>query len=81
MAGLVRNTVYKEGYSFEANNFQHVRNGIAGILDTAGTIPAGTYLLEIGNQGSSGLIFGTIKNLRIWSRRLPDEILQILTRP
>ena len=54
-------------------------DGAAPGVDTTGTLPAQTQI-NIGTQVAGvNALFGTIRNVRIWTRQLTDEQLQGLT--
>jgi hypothetical protein len=64
--------------SYAVNSFKASINGGAVSSDTAGTLPS-TTRVEIGARGGGLPLFGTIKNVRIWQRQMPDALLQSMT--
>jgi hypothetical protein len=67
-------------YGYKLNNFAAARNGALGTPDTSGSLPSPDRLM-IGCDVGSGLqLNGTIERLTFWPHRLPNYLLQELTR-
>lgn len=65
-------------FAYSANDFAGCRNGGAVSTDTSGSVPSVTTL-GLGGFVSQQLC-GHIRRLSYWPRRLPDNVLQSLTR-
>jgi hypothetical protein len=69
----------KVAASYLANDFAMTHSGATVSTDSAGSIPAFTTI-HVGTTGAGGNpLYGTIKNVRIWQRQMPDTLLQSMT--
>jgi hypothetical protein len=70
----------KVAFAWGANDGIHAVNGVLGTPDASVTLPAGIDRLTLGARydGASPL-FGYIRSLRYWPRRLSNTIIQALT--
>jgi len=76
------NTNNKVAGSYAVDNFAISANGLAPVISTSGTLPSGIDLLQIGQDGAAAttILNGTISQLTYYPTRLPNNILQTLTR-
>jgi hypothetical protein len=82
-AGLLSaNTAAKLAGAYAANNLGLSLNGETVAVDTSATMPTALTRADIGSDhiGFNRVKAGTIRRLDFWPRRLPNSILQELTR-
>jgi hypothetical protein len=78
---IAANTVTALAASYATNNVAATGQGLAVQLDTSATMPSGINRAEIGGGGFfDAHTNGTIRRLTYWPRRLPNFLLQELTR-
>jgi hypothetical protein len=70
----------KTSIAYRADDVAAVRNGGAVLSDTSATIPTITQLNIGADVGNVTLLNGTIRRLTYWPHRLPNYLLQELTR-
>jgi hypothetical protein len=75
---ITSNTNYKTAYGYELNNIRACANGTFSVADNVGTTPTMTTI-SIGSRNGGSLLYSSVKNVRIWSRRLQDNYLSQLT--
>jgi hypothetical protein len=72
-------TIIKQAACYAVNDFASSTNGAALDTDQFGTLPETTHI-GIGYLATGGnTLFGAVKNVRIWKRRLSNARLQALT--
>ena len=79
---VVANTPSKVAATYLLNNFAVDLDDGTVATDTSGTLPAVATIIRI--QGAQAdfsypQLFGTIKNVRIWTSQLPNGELQVIT--
>ncbi len=82
-AGLLSaNTAAKFVGAYAANNLGLSLNGETVAVDTSAIMPTALTRVDIGSDhiGANHIKAGTIRRLDFWPRRLPNSILQELTR-
>lgn len=74
--------VSKVATQWNTNSENIFANGTGGTLDSTVTVPAALTTIQIGqiDAGTANALFGTIKNVRIWTRQLADSQLVSLTQ-
>ena len=79
-AGLAANTMQKSAVTWNTNYANVVLNGVASTADTSVTVPASFTTINIGTANSGTLpMFGTIRNVRIYSAQLSAAQLSAVT--
>lgn len=73
------NTNYRLALAFSNANFRGSRNGGAVTSIASGAVPA-TDTLAIGSTGANLHLFGHVRRVAYWTRPLPNDVLQELTR-
>ena len=79
-------TAYTKGntanvaYAYKTNDFQLVKDGVAGVSDTSGTVPTGVDTLVIGDYITNAFpLNGYIQDFRYYSTRLPQADMITIT--
>ena len=73
-------TAFKAAAAYATNDFAFTYNAGTVQKDTSGAVPVGIDTLWVGGINSSQKSNGTIQSIRYYPRRLPDTMLQALTR-
>jgi hypothetical protein len=71
---------YKAAVAWNTNDIALYRGGVSVGTDATATLPVGLSVLQLGASYSAGeAIFGHLRSLRYWPRRLSNTIIQALT--
>lgn len=74
--------MFKLAFLTDTNNSDLYSNGSAVIDTSAGAAPASTTIIRIGAiTGGGNETYGTIRNVRIYSKALSTAKLQAMTSP
>lgn len=77
----VGGAINKIAFVAKDNYFRHFANGTASGLDSVGSMPTGMNQFELGDRDFSGAaIYGTLRNVKLWKKALPDATLQTMTQ-
>jgi hypothetical protein len=79
-AAIVNAGTYKSAIAWAPNDFVFYQGGTQVGTDGSGTIPTGITTLQLGGRsGVDAGIYGYLRNVRYWPRRLATAELQALT--
>jgi len=75
------NTIFRGAAAWATNDFMYSSQGLLGTADTAGDPPTNISQMNIGSTTSGAELNGHLARILYWPFRLPNWMLQSITRP